>query len=175
MAFERSRTLHFQLIILQDTTASLCTKAILKKCLLRFHQYHKSMCLQFIELRFYCDVKQVVNMPSRGNNIIDNFFTIHPSLIDKCVSILGMGDNDAVLPVISNNPQCNKPIKRVILLWNKADLSILRCDCNMFSSNFVLQSFPDVDYCWTVFRNNVIQPMNKYLPNKITRSRKTNA
>ena len=44
----------------------------------------------------------------------------------------------------------------------------------MFSSNFVLQYFPDVDSCWTVYKNNVIQLMNKYVPDRITRSRKTN-
>ena len=42
----------------------------------------------------------------------------------------------------------------------------------MFSSNFVLQSFPDVNSCWIVIRNNVIQLMKKYHPNKIARSRK---
>ena len=54
-------------------------------------------------------------------------------------------------------PQCNKPMKRKILLWNKVDLSSLRYDFNMFSSNFVLQSFPDVNSCLTVLRNKVIQ------------------
>ena len=44
----------------------------------------------------------------------------------------------------------------------------------MFSSNFVLQSFPDVKSCSTVFRNNVTQLMKKYVPNRITRFRKTN-
>ena len=51
----------------------------------------------------------------------------------------------------------------------------LRYDFNMFSSNFVLQAFPDVKSCWTVFRNNVTQLMKKYVPNRISRSRKTNA
>ena len=45
----------------------------------------------------------------------------------------------------------------------------------MLSSNFVLQSFPDVNSCWTVFRNNVIRLMKKYVPSRIIRSRKTNA
>ena len=61
------------------------------------------------------------------------------------------------------------------MLWNKADVSSLRYDFNIFCSNFVLQSFPDVNSCWTVFRNDVIQLMKTYVPNRITRSRKTNA
>ena len=89
--------------------------------------------------------------------------------------IPSVGDHDAALLGISTTPQYNKPIKRTILLWNKADLSSLRYDFNMLTSNFDLQSFPDVNSCWTVFRNNVIQLMKKYVPNRITRSRKTNA
>ena len=113
-----------------------------------------------------------MSMPSRGNNIIDLFFTTHPSLVDKCVSIPGVGDHDAVLLDISTTPQCNEQNKRQILLRNKTDLTSLTYDLNMFSSNFVLQSFPDVNSCWTVLRNNVIQLMRKYVPNRITRSRK---
>ena len=74
-----------------------------------------------------------------------------------------------------DNPQCSELIKRKIMLWNKSDLSSLRYNFNMFSSNFVLQSFPYVNSCWTVFRSNVIQLMKKYVPSRITRSRKTNA
>ena len=66
--------------------------------------------LEFLKLPFYCDLEQMVNMPSRGNSI-DLLFTTHPSLIDKCVSIPGVGDHDAVLLHISTSPQCNKPIK----------------------------------------------------------------
>ena len=138
---------------------------------IKSYQYSKGMSLYFLKLPFYCDLEQMVSMPSRCNNIIDLFFTTHSSLVDKCVSIPGVEDHDAVLLDMSTTAQCNKSIKRKILLWNKADLSSLRYDLNMFSSNFVLQSFPDVNSCWTVFRINVIQLMKKYVPNRITRSR----
>ena len=116
----------------------------------------------------------MVSMPSRDNNIIDIFFTTQPFLVDKCVSIPGVGDHDAVLLDISTT-QCNKPIKWKILLWNKADLSSLRYDINMFSSDFVPLSFPDVNSSWTVFWNNVIQLMIQYVPKRIICSRNTNA
>ena len=142
---------------------------------IKSYQYPKSMSFEFLNLPFYCDLEQMVRMPSRGNNIIDIFFTAHPSLVDKCVSIPGVGGHDAAVLDMSTTPQCNKPIKRKILLWNKADISSLRYDLNMFSSYFVRQSFPDATFCWTVFRNNVIQLMKKYVPNRITRFRKTNS
>ena len=138
-------------------------------------KYPKSICHEFHKLPFYCDLEQMMNMPSRGNNIIDLFITTHPTLVDKCVSIPGMGDNDVVLLDILTTPYCNKPIKQKTMLWNKADLSSSKYDFNMFSSNFIFQSFPDVNSCWTVLRNNVIQLMKKYVLNSITHSFKTSA
>ena len=62
------------------------------------------MCLEFPKLAFYCDLEPMMNMPSRGNNIIDLFFTTQPFLVDKYASIRGVGDHDAVLLGISISP-----------------------------------------------------------------------
>ena len=82
---------------------------------IKSYQHPKSMSLEFLKLPFYCNLEQMVSKPTRGNNIIDLFFTTHPSFVDKCVSIHGVGDHDAVLLDMSSTPQCNKPIKRKIL------------------------------------------------------------
>ena len=74
------------------------------------------MSIEFPNLPFYCDLEQMESIPSRGNNIIDLFLTIHPSFVDKCVSIPGVGDHDAVILGMSTTLQCNIPIKREILL-----------------------------------------------------------
>ena len=85
---------------------------------IKSYRYPKSMSLEFLKLPFYCHLEQMVSMPSRGNNIIDIFFTTHHSLVDKCVSIPGVGGHDAAVLDMSTTPQCNRPIKRKILLWN---------------------------------------------------------
>ena len=71
---------------------------------IKLYQYPKSMSLEFLKSPFYCDQEQMANMPSRAIKIIDLFFTAHPSLVDKCVSIPGMGDHDAVLLDMSATP-----------------------------------------------------------------------
>ena len=86
-----------------------------------------------------------------------------------------MGNHDVALLYISTTHKCNKLIRQKVMFFNKADLSSLWYDCRIFASNFLLQSFPDVNPCWTVFRNNVIPLVKNYIPNQITRSRKTNA
>ena len=63
---------------------------------IKSYQHPKSMSLELPKLPFYCELEQMVSMLSRGNNIIDLFFTTHPSLIDYCASIPGVGDHDAV-------------------------------------------------------------------------------
>ena len=40
---------------------------------IKSYQYLISICLEFHKLPFYCDLEQIVNMPSRGSNIIDLF------------------------------------------------------------------------------------------------------
>ena len=81
---------------------------------IKSHQYPKSMSQEFHKLPLYCDLEQMVSIPSRRNNIIDLFFTTHPSLIDKCVSIPGVGDHVAVLLDMSTTPyvirQLNKKL-----------------------------------------------------------------
>ena len=93
---------------------------------IKSYQYPRSMSLEFLKLHVLCDLEQMLSTPYRSNNIIDLFFTTHPSQIDKCVSIPGVGDHDAVVLEISTTSQCSKPIKRKIMSWNKANLSSLR-------------------------------------------------
>ena len=57
---------------------------------IKSYQHPKSMSLEFLNLPFCCDLEQKESMPSRGNNIINLFFTTYPSLVDKCVSIPGV-------------------------------------------------------------------------------------
>ena len=76
------------------------------------YQYSKCMCMEFLKLPFYCDLEQMVTMPSRGNNIIDLIFTTHSSIFDRCVSIPGVRDHDAALFGISTTPNAINQLNR---------------------------------------------------------------
>ena len=42
-------------------------------------------------------MEQIVDFPTRLDNILHLVFTTHPSLVNKCKPLPGIGDNDIVL------------------------------------------------------------------------------
>ncbi|VDI33330.1 Hypothetical predicted protein [Mytilus galloprovincialis] len=138
------------------------------------HQYPARMSSEYLELATRCGVEQIVKTPTRGENILDLFFTSHPSLVNKCKTIPGVGDHDAVLIDTLAKPQRAKPTKRKIYLWDKANLQSLKADVTLFVSDFVSQPPHNMNTCWTSFRDKVLTLMDKHIPHKLTRSRYTN-
>ncbi|VDI67396.1 Hypothetical predicted protein [Mytilus galloprovincialis] len=132
------------------------------------------MSSEYLELATRCGVEQIVKTPTRGENILDLFFTSHPSLVNKCKTIPGVGDHDAVLIDTLAKPQRAKPTKRKIYLWDKANLPSLKADVTLFVSDFVSQPPHNMNTCWTSFRDKVLTLMDKHIPHKLTRSRHTN-
>ena len=61
------------------------------------NQYPAVMSIIYLGLPAQCGVEQLVEASTRGNNILDLFFTSHPSLVSMCKPIPGLGDHDAVL------------------------------------------------------------------------------
>ena len=92
------------------------------------NQYPAAMSIIYMYLNIpgQCGVEQLVEAPTRGNSILDLFFTSHPSLVSKCKPIPGIGDHDAVLVDTLTKPQRSKPVRRKIYLWDKADLAKIK-------------------------------------------------
>ena len=64
---------------------------------IKSNQYPAAMSSIYLNIPGQCGVEQLVEAPTRGNNILDLFFTSHPSLVSKCKPIPGIWDHDAVL------------------------------------------------------------------------------
>ena len=89
----------------------------------------------------------MVKIPTRGENILDLFFTSYPYLVNKCKTIPGVGDHDAVLIdtlAINHNVQS---LPKKMYLWDKANLPSLKADVTLFVSDFVLQPPHNMDIC----------------------------
>ena len=61
------------------------------------NQYSAAMSSTYLNIRGLCGVEQLVEIPTRGNKILDLFFTSHPSQVSRCKPIPGIGYHDAVL------------------------------------------------------------------------------
>ena len=56
-----------------------------------------------------CCLQQCVKEPTRNENILDIFLTKRPSLLNKCSTIPGLGDQDAVYVETNAKAQIRKP------------------------------------------------------------------
>ena len=66
---------------------------------------------------------QIVDFPSRINNILDVFCTNRPSLINTCYPLPGISDHEIIFVSSFTSVRLNPPTKRKIYLWSKADSS----------------------------------------------------
>ena len=64
---------------------------------------------------------QINEFPTRGDKILDIIFTNRPDIAKSPQLLSGVCDHEAISFKISLQPFRKKPIKREILLWNKAD------------------------------------------------------
>ena len=80
---------------------------------------------------------QLVNFPTRYNNILDIFLTNRPSLTNYCNSIPGISDHEAILTESNISVILHKPPSRKIFLWNRADPELVRIFFNRFSNQFL--------------------------------------
>ena len=117
--------------------------------------------------------EQVVTFPTRDKNTLDVFITNRPSLIEKCKPIPGLSDHDIVFVQASTRVPRQRPPRRKIRLWGKADTAGLHQSASEFASNFTSQysAASDIDTLWTVFRDFCIKAMDTHVPSKMTTTR----
>ena len=58
--------------------------------------------------------------PTRGQNILDLFFTTNPTLVDKVSITPGLSDHDIVSTKVNVKPEVIKQVPRNIYLYKKA-------------------------------------------------------
>ena len=137
------------------------------------HQYLKSINEAFIEMSHDLGMSQIVDIPTRGQTILDLCFTNFPHLVNKCHLIAGLGDHEIVRIAASISPPRKKPIKREILLWKKVDEVELQKDVLNFRNTF-LEQFSDsknVNDIWDFIKKGLNEIIKKHVPSKLTSSR----
>ena len=137
------------------------------------HSYPVSINQTYIDTFNNIGCEQIVNFPTRINNILDVFCTNPPSLIDRCTPIPGLSDHDIVLTDTNVLPTRQKPIKRKIYLWKRADKSSMSEDLKEFTEEFTHANTTEteVNTLWTTFKQKCIESVNKYVPSKFTSTR----
>jgi hypothetical protein len=90
------------------------------------NQYRKEISEFFLALEEDLGLIQSVNFPTRGQNLLDVFFINRPSLINRCEAIPGISDHEIVFVDSNIAISRQKPVKRKIYMWKKADTQKLK-------------------------------------------------
>ncbi|KAK3083794.1 hypothetical protein FSP39_003288 [Pinctada imbricata] len=117
--------------------------------------------------------EQVVNFPTRRNNLLDIFLTNRPSLINKCSPLPGLSDHDVVLIDSNITPARQKPPSRIVHLWKKVDIKVMESDLShqLESSFSGYSTNTPVDTLWTSFKTTCLNSIQKHVPTKLTSTR----
>ena len=75
----------------------------------------------FIDTIQEISMEQIVDFSTRLDNIIELVFTTHPSLVNECKSLPGIGDHDIVLIDKSIEVTRSKTPRHKIYIWKSAN------------------------------------------------------
>lgn len=111
-------------------------------------------------------LEQMVTSPTRGQNILDLFFTTNPTLVDDITVIPGLSDHDIVLAQVNVKPEVTKQVPRNIPLYKKANWDQLKQSMRDFHLELVQSSLAttDVQSLWDKFVTRLQQGIDKFIP-----------
>ena len=97
-------------------------------------------------------------------------FSNRPSLFQSCTPIPGLSDHIAVLAITQVISPRQKPRKRKIFLWNRADKNLLKETVQKFSEDFFNKAnqTSSVQELWEYFLKGMLKIMDEIIPNKWT-------
>ncbi|CAC5414252.1 unnamed protein product [Mytilus coruscus] len=125
--------------------------------------YPKEMNEIFLDLLNNLGMDQLVNFPTRKDNILDIFCTKQPNLITKIKSIPGISDHNIVLVDAICMPKRATQCPHKIFLWKKVDLEKIKNIIKSFIYDLLSQTTLEltIDQWWIKFRDGIIKIINE--------------
>ena len=113
------------------------------------------------------NLTQMVNSPTRNNNILDWFLTSNPTLVSNITVQAGISDHNIVIAQARLKPQINKQTPRTIHLFKKANWNDFKAFINRSKVNIINNAdVLSVEDIWTKFTNMINEGINKFVPIK---------
>ena len=113
---------------------------------------------------------QIVDIPTRKENILDLFFTSNPSLINRMVTappLIQTADHDIVFIDVNTRASIPKQTPPTKFLYRKADWVSMRHEM----SQYILPT-TSVQEQWNDMENFLKSLMKKFIPTKVFRPQK---
>ena len=116
-----------------------------------------------------CYFTQLVNIPTRGENILDIVFTNRPSFVNYCTVVPGVSDHDAVVVSFIAKATYQNEIKHKCYLWNRGnfvDMRVAFTELSMYFCNHYCDDTP-ADFLWISIKGELLNLLDKYVPSKM--------
>ncbi|KAK3096098.1 hypothetical protein FSP39_023212 [Pinctada imbricata] len=127
----------------------------------------------FLTLTADCGLHQMVDFTTRNNNTLDLFFTNRPSLINRIKPMPGISDHEAIFIDSDVQVKLQRPTRRKIYLWKKANMTDLRNHMRNFSDNYVQNhsTTEPIDSLWCALKTGCLSVLDTCVPSKMTTQR----
>ena len=126
-----------------------------------------------IDIAMDNNFSQIVDKPTRDNNILDLCFTNCPSFVNEITVQAGISDHDVVIVNASIKAKFVKRPRRKIFLFNKGDYESIASEMRSFNDQLTSKrvSEMDIDTLWSSFRDTLQLSMDQHIPSKLSSSK----
>ena len=129
------------------------------------NKYMLDICTDF-------NLVQIIDQPTRHDNILDLCFTSNPATVDHFEIIAGISDHDAVMIHTMFRPFHTKKPRRKIFLQKKANYTNISDDIDSFlNSSQINWQTMSINELWSQFKTCIQNAMIKNIPQKYITSR----
>ena len=127
----------------------------------------------FLTMAQDLSLNQIINFPTRGTSILDLLFTNRPEIFKSPKLLAGVGDHEIISHNIVLKPFFKKPAKRKILLWSKADESVLLAETKSLKEKLfkLFDCKSNVIEIWEFIKKEIENIIETNVPSKLTTSR----
>ena len=101
------------------------------------YQYRKDVKKAFLTLQSDVGLHQIIDRPTREDNILDLFFTNRPSLVNRSTVIPGISDHRAIFIGSHITMTRQKPTKRTIFMWGNANIQGIKEMCQELAKSSI--------------------------------------
>ena len=123
------------------------------------NSYNLNINTKFLNCCLVNGLEQVVDFPTRYENLLDILLTNRPSLMGRVDRVPGVSDHQGVLASSLVKARYRRPVKRKIYLWNRSDTDSIRDEMASFSHRFTLDYsiHTPVNQLWITFKSKCLE------------------
>lgn len=133
-------------------------------------RYPQAISDTFLEMTKECGLEQKILFPTRMDNTLDLFLTNRPSLVNRCEPLPGLSDHD--IPYIDSNviAKRQKPTKRKIYIWKRANMEDLLTGAENINFDFhhTFNKSSSVESMWNYLSTSLVKLLDSTVPSKMS-------